>query len=179
MSKESIRVTDMQEMIAPPGKFVPVYITAKLIHAQELVAIRSNWPHLYFTARWPLTTQLPSELAKPATLWTQDNETDMVAARVVVGYTHPDESTPLHDPLWELGEAHAHRKPIYLAGPIERFGKYAHCSSVVGRFSSLGSALMVVSHLNDYETHSDKLLSAITDLRVLVEEVRDDKRQAT
>jgi hypothetical protein len=179
MNNDSIRVTEMQGMLAPPGKFIPVYITAKLIHAKMLVDTRSNWPNLFFTARWPLTAQLPSEQAKPATLWTQDNETDMVAARVVVGYSHEDESTPLRDPLWELGEAHAHRKPIYLAGPIERFGKYAHCSSVVGRYSNLGSALMVVSHLNDYESHSDKILGALTHMRDLLEEMRDDQRKAT
>lgn len=147
----------IQSMTAPPGKFVAVYITAKLIHAHYLVQIRQDWPRLYFTARWPLTATLPSESAKPATLWTADNETDMNAARVVVGYSHEDEATPLRDPLWELGEAHALRKPIYLVGPHERFGKYAFCSSVAGRYAKLESALAEISHLNDYESHGDKI----------------------
>jgi len=146
-----------QEMTAPPGKFIAVYITSKLIHAKMLVDIRKDWPRLFFTARWPLTAQLPSEAAKPATLWTLDNETDMAAARVVVGYSHEEEASPLRDPLWELGEAHAMRKPIYLVGPIERFGKYAFCSSVAGRYLTLETALKAISHLNDYESHADKI----------------------
>lgn len=152
---------DNQSMKAPPGKFVSVYVTAKLIHAHMLVEIRKEWPKLYFTARWPLTAVLPSESAKPATLWTQDNETDMSAARVVVGYSHEDEASPLKDPLWELGEAHAMRKPIYLVGPVERFGKYAFCSSIAGRYQSLAKAFTEISHLNNYDSHVDRLADKI------------------
>lgn len=151
------RVSSMQEMTAPPGKFVSVYITAKLIHAPLLVHLRKDWPRLYFTARWPLTAQLPSESAKPASLWTQDNETDLLAAQVVVAYSHRDEAMPLKDPLWELGLAHAHRKPIYLVGEIERFGKYAHASSVAGRYLELVNALEAISRLNDYPSHAEHL----------------------
>ena len=153
-----------QVMTGPPGKYVSVYITAKLIHAHMLVEIRKEWPRLYFTARWPLTAVWPSERAKPSALWTQDNETDMAAARVVVGYSHEDEATPLRDPLWELGEAHAMRKPIYLVGPIERFGKYAMCSSIAGRFDKLTAALWAICRLNDYNNHADKLSAKIDSL---------------
>lgn len=153
----------LQANTAPPREYVSVYIIAKLIHAKTLVDIRKDWPKLHFTARWPLTAQLPTELGKQARLWTQDNEDDLIRADTVVGFTDPEEATPLGDPLWELGMAHAHRKPIYLAGPIERFGKYAHCKSVERRFvggsalDNLGNALSEVSKRNDYVSHADRI----------------------
>lgn len=162
----------LNQMTAPPGKYVSLYITAKLIHAHMLVDIRKDWPGIYFTARWPLTAVLPSEQAKPARLWTTDNEIDMSAAQVVLGYSHDDEVTPLRDPLWELGEAHALRKPIYLVGPIERFGKYAHCSSVIGRFERIESALKAISQRSNYDSHADRLSAEIHQLRDILSNSR-------
>jgi hypothetical protein len=160
-------------MTAPPGKYVSLYITAKLIHSHMLADLRKDWPSIYFTARWPLTAQLPSEQAKPAALWTRDNETDMLAAQAVMGYSHIGESTPLRDPLWELGEAHAHRKPIYLVGPIERFGKYAFCSSVIGRAMNIITGLTVISRMNNYDSHAEQLSHQISDLAALFKSSRE------
>lgn len=147
----------VQEVKAPPGKFISVFIAAKKIHAPMLVELRQQWPRLHFTARWPIAVQHASERDKRAAMWTNDNETDILAAETFVGFSAPEESSPLRDPLWELGLAHAHRKPIYLAGPLERFGSYAFCSSVVARFDTLDAALQRISERLDYESHADQL----------------------
>lgn len=161
---DNLRVDSKMEMTAPPGKFIPVYITAKMIHAEMLVEARKDWPRLYFTARWALTAKLPTEQTKPAALWTQDNEDDIVRSRVVVGFSHPQDKKPMKDILWELGIAHAHRKAIYLAGPLERFGNYAYCSSVVGRHEKLETALERISLLADYTSHADKIMARLESL---------------
>jgi hypothetical protein len=150
-----VRVEEMQELGSPPGTFVSVYITAKLIHSTMLVDLRKNWPKLYFTARWPLTAHLPSEQAKPASLWTRDNEDDIKRADVVLGYAHPDDR--LKAALTELGYAHAHGKAIYLAGPTEAFGDYAYCSSVVKRTERLEIALQTISDRLNYVPHAEAI----------------------
>ena len=62
-------VIPQQELSRPPSRRISVYVTSKRIHAAELLALRAEWPQLYFTARWPVVRDLSSEQARPASLW--------------------------------------------------------------------------------------------------------------
>lgn len=152
-----------QELKAPPDKFVGLYITAKLIHAEMLRDIRKDWPHIYFTARWPLTARLPAEQTKPTRLWTRDNLTDILAAECVLGYADKDDD--LRTVNWELAIAWAHGKEIYLVGPREKFGDYAFAERV-HRYEELETALKAVSQRIRYQqNHFTQIMDAIEDLR--------------
>jgi nucleoside 2-deoxyribosyltransferase len=153
-----VRVTEIQDMSAPPGRFTSVYVAAKLIHAAELVEMRQHWPTIYFTARWPLTANLPSEQSKPAALWTRDNRDDIARSDVVLVYADPHDH--LTDVLWEVGIALAMGKDIYLVGPQEKFGKYGMISGI-RRFSDRGAALTEISKRINYTNHADQLMGSL------------------
>ncbi len=144
-----------QVMKAPPTVFMSCYISAKLIHAHKLVELRGNWPKIYFTAHWPLVAVLPSEQAKPAKLWQQDNTDDILRAETFLLYADPHDE--LKGSLFEAGIAWMAGKQIYLAGENKAFGGWSHADRVT-HFTTIESALKTISKKLDYQpSHFDKL----------------------
>lgn len=117
-------LTEHQALSSPPGRHINVYVTAKRIHAAELLALRADWPQINFTARWPVVRDIASEQSRPATLWLQDNVDDIIRSDAVV--CHADEADELSGSIWEVGVAWAHGKPIYLTGRNKGFKEWRH-----------------------------------------------------
>lgn len=132
---------EKQEMQYPPGKFVSIYITSKRIHANQLLELRKNWPHLYFTAKWPVVRDITAEQARPAVHWLQDNVDDIVRSDVFMCFAETDDN--LNGSIWEAGVAWAHNKPIYLVGENAGYKEWAHARNT-RRIGSLESALSEV-----------------------------------
>lgn len=160
-----------QEMSYPPGVYVPVYITAKRIHAPMLLDLRKDHPNIYFTARWPVVRDISSEQLRPARLWFQDNVADMTRAEAVIHYAEKDDL--LSGSLVELGVAWAHGKDIYLCGENAGYKEW-QAAPRIKHGLSIGDALTEIADRIRYrETDADRIMAAVKDTRLEVGVVVD------
>ena len=168
-----------QEMIYPPGKYVSVYVTAKRIHAGMLLDLRKDWPHLYFTARWPIVRDISSEQSKPAHLWLQDNTDDIIRSDVVVFYAEPDDV--LSGSIWETAVGWTHGKEIYLAGSNPgfkewRFAPRVRCHLTDAESGKTARACLddalaaVTGRLRYQKSSADQILEKVDLIRALITE---------
>jgi nucleoside 2-deoxyribosyltransferase len=158
-----------QELKIPPGRFVSVYITSKRIHADYLLSLRQEWPHLYFTARWPVVRNIPTEQNRPAAHWLQDNVGDMERAEVVVLLAHPDDD--LSGSIFEAGIAWGMGKTIYLVGENRSYKEWKFAARI-RRHPTMALALEEITRSIAYRpSDSDRIMEGI---RGLSETVREE-----
>ena len=145
-----------QELSRPPSRRISVYVTSKRIHAAELLALRAEWPQLYFTARWPVVRDLSSEQARPASLWLQDNVDDIRRSEVFLSYAAREDE--LNGSIWETGVAWENGKPIYLVGDNPGYKEWRHAPNT-WHFASLEAALTHVRGRLDYANNLEERLT--------------------
>lgn len=111
-----------QELDGPPGKFVSCYTASKLIHAPKLIALRTEWPRIYLTARWIAGANSSVESARPAAHWLVDNADDIIRSDAFLLYAEPEDV--LKGAIWEAGIAWAHGKDMWLVGENASYSKW-------------------------------------------------------
>ena len=107
---------------------IRVYTASKLRHAELFRDLRYATDGVYFTARWPVTVQLASEAAKPASQMQQDNFSDIAASDAMLVYVEKGEH--LKGGLVEVGFALAYSKPVFVVGQHEDYSKWQFHPSV-------------------------------------------------
>jgi len=160
MSSTTIQPTN--QLNYPPGKFVSVYVTSKRIHAAKLLDLRGSWDKLYFTARWPIVRDIAAEQARPARFWMQDNNDDMVRSDVVLCYAEKEDQ--LNTSIFEIGNAWAHRKPIYLVGENEGYKEWQHAEGIY-HIKDLNLALQKITDRIRYrKTEAEAIIEKMSEL---------------
>lgn len=103
---------------------IRVYTASKLHHRQRWVSLRSQWPGVTFTARWPdLEKDRPSSDDEARSNWLKDEE-DVRKADVVMVYAEDGEH--LRGALIEAGMAIALGKTVLVVGDHPDFGTWQH-----------------------------------------------------
>lgn len=147
----------------PPGRFVSVYITSKRIHAAKLLDLRAQWPRLYFTARWPIVRDIAAEQSRPARFWMRDNNDDMTRSEVVLCYAEKHDD--LNTSIFELGNAWAHNKPIYLVGENEGYKEWQHAEGIQ-HFDKMETALQRITDRIRYrKTDAEAIMEQMSKLQ--------------
>lgn len=136
-----------QEMTSPPGHFVSCYVASKLIHATKIMELRNAWPKIYFTARWPVVRDLPSEKMRPARHWLLDNVDDILRSQTVLVYAEKEDR--LKTALVEVGIAWRSGIPIHLVGYHDDYAKWRNLPRIT-RHGTLDAALTSISKMADY-----------------------------
>ena len=151
-----------QSLSIPPGRFVPVYVTAKRHHSDKLLALRDLWPHIYFTMRWPVVRNVPSEAARPAVHWVQDNADDIERSEYVICDSVPEDD--LNGSIFELGIAWRAGKTIYLVGDNERYKEWKFAARVLRR-GTLEQVLEEITASIAYRVNdAERIIAAIAAL---------------
>lgn len=126
---------------ARPG--IAVYTASKLYYADQWRTLRTDWPEVHFTARWPWqhinddgTPKWPSDAAHGAIFWEHDFQ-DIQRASVVLCYAEPEDI--LRGALVEAGMALGQGKLVITVGTNESFGTWQYHSRVL-RVKDLSSA---------------------------------------
>jgi hypothetical protein len=155
----------------PPGKFVSVYITSKRIHAAKLLELRQHWERLYFTARWTIVRDIAAEQARPARFWMRDNHDDMIRSDVMLSYAEPEDA--LNTSIFEIGDAWAHGKPIYLVGENEGYKEWKHAEGIF-HVKDLNVALQKITDRIRYQkTEAEAIQERLTQLQVKMLELHE------
>lgn len=116
---------------APHSAYQTVYICSKLMHAEKLRDLRSLWPRIHFTARWPVVATLSAESNKPAALWLQDNFDDIERSGYLVIWANTEDE--LKGAIFETGYAYRAGKTIYVVGDCHSFGKWRFAHGITRR----------------------------------------------
>ncbi len=157
------------ELNYPPGKFVSVYVTAKRRHSSMLLGLRTLWPQLYFTGRWPIVRDIASEQIRPASHWMQDNADDAARAQVFVGFAEPEDV--LSTSIFEIGAAWNRGQLIFLVGQNEGYKEWTFATGI-RRFATMDDALHQAMELIRYgKTDRDIILEAVGKLREDVDRI--------
>lgn len=147
---------DQGALSVPPGKFINVYVTSKRIHAAELLALRGNWEHINFTARWPVVRDISTEQSRPASLWLQDNVDDILRSDVLV--CKAEKADMLSGSIWEVGVAWANGKPIYLVGDNAGFKEWRHATNT-WHYEHMENALTHITARLRYDASGENRLA--------------------
>ena len=108
---------------------IPVYTASKLHHRERWRSLRSQWPDVTFTARWPdLDKDIPSSSDEARSNWLKDEE-DVRRADVVMVYA--EDGDHLRGALIEAGMAIALGKTVMVVGEHPDFGTWRHHPRVV------------------------------------------------
>jgi hypothetical protein len=103
---------------------IRVYTASKLHHRQRWISIRSQWPGVTFTARWPdLERDGPPSDEEARINWLND-EADVRSADVVLVYAEQGEH--LRGALIEAGIGIALGKTVLVVGDHPDFGTWQH-----------------------------------------------------
>lgn len=100
----------------------PVYTASKLCHASKWLALRSLWPEVHFTARWPhLVGNVSDEEVNAALFWLRDIA-DVQKSDVVLLYA--EEGEHLRGALVEAGAALGLGKRVICVGDHPDYGTW-------------------------------------------------------
>jgi len=123
-------------------------MASKLRHRQRWISIRSQWPGVTFTARWPdFEKDRPDSNEEARGNWLKDEE-DVRSADVVLVYA--EEGEHLRGALVEAGMAIALGKIVMVVGNHPDFGTWQHHPKVLhaadldharARLTELGSTM--------------------------------------
>lgn len=155
----SMKPDQVQALHSPPGKFQSVYITSKRIYAPMLLELRKDWPTLYFTARWAVTRDIPSEQSKPANLWLRDNVDDIMRSEFVICYAQKDDVLVANS-IWECGFAWAHGKPIYLVGENSAFKEWRSADRTWHYETLAGAFVHIINRTKYGQSSEDRVMQA-------------------
>lgn len=108
---------------------IRVYTASKLQHRQRWKSLRSQWPGVTFTARWPdFEKDKPDSNEEARNNWLKDEE-DVRRADVVLVYA--EEGEHLRGALVEAGMAIALGKTVLVVGDHPDFGTWQHHPKVI------------------------------------------------
>jgi hypothetical protein len=108
---------------------IRVYTASKLHHRHRWISLRSQWPDVTFTARWPdLEKDNPPSEGEARRNWLKDEE-DVRRADVVLVYAEAGDH--LRGALIEAGMALALGKIVLVVGDHPDFGTWQHHPGVM------------------------------------------------
>jgi len=108
---------------------IRVYTASKLQHWRRWKDLRSQWPEVTFTARWPDIdiASVPGTPQEARAHWL-DDEADVRSADVVLVYAESADN--LRGALVEAGMAIALNKKVLVVGDHPDFGTWQHHPNV-------------------------------------------------
>lgn len=161
-----------QSLDGPPGRFVSCYTASKLIHAPKLLALRQEWPRIYFTARWVAGASSSVESARPAAHWLIDNADDIIRSDTFLLYAEPEDV--LKGAVWEAGIAWANGKDIWLVGDNPSYSKWKFAPRI-HRAPTLERALGEINARTLYSASAEnRIVAAIDSLDERVQALATD-----
>lgn len=120
-------------------RHVKIYITAKRSHAQKFIEIKEEFPDMYFTMRWPVMINIPSERQRPVYQWMGDEKSDILNSDVVIVYGETGDD--LNESIFMAGYAHAAGKHIYVIGEHKDYSKWQFYDGAVTRCPTIKAAI--------------------------------------
>ena len=120
-------------------KTIRVYVASKLRHAEKFMKLRTEYPDIHFTARWPITAGLGSEAERPLYEWMGESEVEILNSDCVLVYAEKGET--LKTALVQVGIAYARRIPIIVVGEHPSYAEWQFNANIVKRFPTIPKAM--------------------------------------
>lgn len=118
---------------------IRVYVASKMRHAERFMKLRTEYPDIHFTARWPITASLGSEANRPVYQWMGESEIDIANSDCMLVYAEPGEV--LKTALVQVGIAYNRRIPIFVVGEHESYAEWQFNKNIVYRSPNLKRAI--------------------------------------